>query len=235
MVGGKERKMNRTIVMFTRITKSIRRCGSFLLVTLPTLGLVETAQAQWTQWPTGVGGNGHYYQVVAVSEAVSWGAAQTSAVAGGGYLATITSPAENDFVYTLANAVPGAWGSTVLLEYGPWLGGFQPPGSPEPGGGWVWVSGEAFAYTNWNTATEPNNLGGVEDKLHFHAVWAPPGTWNDLQTSGEGRIFGYLVERECPPGVTCPTVSEWGLIAMGLLTVAAGAVVVLRRRRVGSA
>lgn len=141
--------------------------------------------------------NGHHYQVVSVSSPITWADAQADAVSRGGYLATITSAEENAFVYSLALANANAWGLSALLQYGPWLGGFQPAGSPEPAGGWQWVNGEGpFAYTSWNTQSEPNDEGGAEDRLHFHALWAPPGTWNDLRADGEGRIFGYVVERE---------------------------------------
>ena len=223
--------MNRKILTFSNIKKGSPSFSVFVFNTMLVSGFVETAQAEWTQWPTGSGGNGHYYQVVAVGTAISWDTAQANAATACGYLATITNEGENTFVFSLADAVPGAWGSPALDEFGPWLGGFQPPGEPEPSGGWAWLSGEVFAYTNWDTG-EPNNAGGVENKLHFHAKWAP-GTWNDLQTSGVGLIFGYVIERESSPGVICstvPTVSEWGMMAMAALMLSAGGVVIARRR-----
>ena len=74
-------------------------------------------------------------------------------------------------------------------------------------------------------------------------------TGNESEIGSDDQEFGYWVGRldeirlsnrvlapceflaHLP---TCPTVSEWGLLAMGLLTVAAGAVVVMRRRRVAA-
>lgn len=190
-----------------------------LTVAAPTFGA-------WTFNPA----TGHWYQVVSVGTAIDWNSAQSSAVAAGGYLATITTDPENTFVYNLAFANVAAWGSVALLEYGPWLGGYQLPGSSEPDGGWQWIPADPFGYTNWNTATEPNDLDEVEDKLHFHARWAPAGTWNDLRTSGEDRIFGYVVEREIDPAV--PAASSWGVVVMALLTLGAGTVV-LREKRAG--
>jgi hypothetical protein len=56
-------------------------------------------------------------------------------------------------------------------------------GSPEPGGGWQWVTGEPWGFTNWN-AGKPNDLGGNEDCLTIYTKYAaanePPGTWNDV-------------------------------------------------------
>jgi hypothetical protein len=135
--------------------------------------------------------NGHYYR--GVSTWANWGDA--AALAEGmtyrgcpGHLATITSQEENDFI---AANLP--WAASL----GYWLGGIQPAGSPEPGGGWTWVTGETWDYTNWANF-EPNDLGG-EDALHFFgpfvAPWAPdPEKWNDINSAAE---FGYLVEFSC--------------------------------------
>src|SRR5689334_6374367 len=80
--------------------------------------------------------NGHYYD--AIAGARTWSQAKLDAEALGGYLATLTSPAENAFV---AGTLPSA------VSLGFWLGGFQQPGAgPEPADGWEWVSGEAFVF-----------------------------------------------------------------------------------------
>jgi len=62
-----------------------------------------------------------------------------------GHLATITSSAENAFISTQLGTTQFAW-----------LGGEQPPGSLEPDGGWQWITGEPWVYTNWDIG-EPNN------------------------------------------------------------------------------
>lgn len=217
-----------------------RSAGNLGFQTRGTVALVLSAvvfcwasptQACWVQGPILPGGAIHYYEVVAFATPIDWSTAQSNAVAAGGYLATITSAGENAFVYNLAFADSSAWGSVALLEYGPWLGGFQLAGSSEPAGGWQWIPADPFVYTSWNTSIpEPNDFGGVEDKLHYHARWAPAGTWNDLQPSGEGRIFGYVIERDTTPDVVCPTVSTWGVVVMTLLTLTAGTVVLRGKR-----
>src|SRR5262245_41663089 len=91
-------------------------------------------------WDVASGGNGHIYEAVAVpgTANLTWSAANAAALAAGGYLATVPTPAENLFVFGLINApqywIPGS-------DHGPWLGGHQEPGSPEPAGGWTWVTG----------------------------------------------------------------------------------------------
>ena len=73
---------------------------------------------------------------MSVASGITWDAAKLAAVALGGTLATNISANENDFVFALAASNPSAWftdGSGHAR--GPWLGGFQPPGRPEPAGG----------------------------------------------------------------------------------------------------
>ena len=118
-----------------------------------------------------------------------------------GHLATLTDQAENDWVWN--NALPAA---------GPpqryWLGGFQDMGSPsyvEPGGGWTWVTGEAFTYTNWNPG-EPNDFGGLEHFLAFDNV----PTWNDAD-DGWIHNAGFLVEYDATVATYCtPKVNSVG-------------------------
>ena len=52
-------------------------------------------------WTLASGGNGHTYRVVAKTGLISWDSANAAAQAAGGYLATITSAAENAFVLSL--------------------------------------------------------------------------------------------------------------------------------------
>ncbi|MCG8533051.1 MAG: hypothetical protein MI749_20680, partial [Desulfovibrionales bacterium] len=59
--------------------------GVFLLAT--------TAQAAPVQWSV----NGHSYEFVNTGTELTWEAAQAAATGKGGYLATITSQAENTF------------------------------------------------------------------------------------------------------------------------------------------
>src|SRR5687767_6182351 len=88
-------------------------------------------------------GNNAYEYVLAGG--ISWNAANAAAIGStfsgqSGHLATITSAAENAFIDLIVNSGTEAW-----------IGGFQPPGSPEPAGNWQWVNGEGlFTYTNWS-------------------------------------------------------------------------------------
>lgn len=174
---------------------SLRKCAVFLAGCWVASAWVFSSAAPASAAPIQYIGTGHYYEVVLVPEGIDWQTASDAANAMGGYLATTTSPGENAFVFSLVALSENYWtpgrGTTSV---GPWLGGFQPDGSPEPSGGWQWVTGEPWAYTNWS-ANEPNNLlhEGYENRLHYgpvHMDW----TWNDLYESDPIAPHGYVVE-----------------------------------------
>src|SRR5437016_580806 len=126
--------------------RSASECGMLMLAGLLCLSTVGSAQnplgpfgPNSVAWPVAAGGNGHIYEAVAVSGSIGWPQASAAAVAAGGYLATVTSPSENAFVFSLINH-PAFW--VPNSNHGPWLGGQQKPGSAEPAGGWTWVTGE---------------------------------------------------------------------------------------------
>lgn len=112
--------------MFTKIQ------GAGAFVVAATIATQVQAQATAVQWRVEDGGNGHWYQKFGPYS--SWQQAKTDAVARGGHLMTITSQSEWNFAW--ANIPPQQYGGTVL-------GGYQLPGSAEPGQ-WVWVTGEAW-------------------------------------------------------------------------------------------
>ncbi len=178
---------------------SIRRIlGVGMVLTLILFGSafgaddwVPTAAA-FRPWPVAAGGNDHTYQVVAVPELIPWTSADRAATLAGGYLVTITSQAENEFVYA---ASIDSFVLAVGNHYGPWLGGYQLPGSMEPAGGWVWVTGEPFEYTAWASG-EPSQTAGPlnEDRLHYLGHGGPAPTWNDQTNVLEFGPMAYVVE-----------------------------------------
>ena len=155
------------------------------------VAFTPATKAASVQWSVADGGNGHFYEAFSVPDGISWTSASQIADLMGGYLVTITSQAENDFVYDLIN-YDMYWDGPS----GPWIGGYQPPGSPEPAGGWTWVTDEPFIYSNWNdqqpnstrlphllgtAAFFPLGAGGV-----FAFLARPPARGFGLETSGVG-------------------------------------------------
>lgn len=147
-------------------------------------------------------GNGHEYCVVAVPGGISWEEAKAAAESAGGHLATVTSDAENEFLKSLIPAGSPYWwlpdlpGNTAWI--GPWLGGYQTPGSAEPAAGWRWVTNELW-FPLWCDG-EPTNGGGSpsEGGLEFFGSPSSP-CWNDRAGDGVypfGTVLphAYIVE-----------------------------------------
>lgn len=149
--------------------------------------------------------NNHLYKFI--SGSIDGNGARTAALnqtayGSDGYLATITSEAENDFVAD--RLVGDGWmGASDAASEGDWkwLDG------PEAGESF-WSGDENGSvlegyYANWNAA-EPNDYNnGVpgEDCAQFYAT---TGRWNDLPCSGS-NIAGYVVEFGAPGDL--PTVA----------------------------
>jgi hypothetical protein len=163
---------------------------------------------------------GHYYDAIAFSSGITWNDAKTFAgnsiyLGMNGHLATITSADENSFI---VNSLGGPLAITTFF-----LGGYQPAGSPEPGGNWQWITGETWSFTNW-VPGEPNNTysGGAifnsqttstsEEVLHF---FLSGGQWNDVPLmSGWG---GLIVEYEPTPVPLPSSMLFFGTGLVGLI------------------
>lgn len=145
-------------------------------------------------------GNGHLYQAIAAAgitwqEANDLANAMSYTDAQGNYwyahLATVSSQAENDFI---TNTFPAA------MQWIYWLGGYQVHHNNEPAGGWAWVTGEPWDFTNWQPG-EPNDYAGNQEEVLMFYGGSP--RWNDITITYQG--YGYVVEWEIlpqtPPGV----------------------------------
>ena len=162
------------------------------------------ALAQPTNWAVEAGGNGHYYEAIWVAGGITWSDASVTASNRGGYLATITSSNENAFVFGLVSQDTNFWYHAPGGNWGgPWLGGLQPAGSPEPDGGWQWVTGESFTYSNWAPG-QPNNhnpnVNGGENRIQFGGQTnIMASTWNDLNVTNITYARSFIVEYSGSP------------------------------------
>ena len=150
-------------------------------------------------WLIADGGNGHAYRVVGPAD-IEWAEARIQAEKLGGYLVTITSQEENEFVFDLIDE-PEYWSSFSGRNSGPWIGAFQLEGADEPDGGWTWLNDEGLlseTFDNWTTG-EPNDFGsGNENTVNFWSLnpSTRTPTWNDTTISTP--VLAYVVEFDTP-------------------------------------
>ena len=143
-------------------------------------------------------GTNHLYEYIAST--LTWTQAKTAAenlptrYGANGYLVTITSAEENDFV-------------AARLSDAGWMGASDQATEDD----WKWVTGpetgDSFwfgnvggytlpgKYSNWNNGSEPNDSGGDEDCGQF--LSGGSGDWNDLPCTGE-TLPGYVAEFGAP-------------------------------------
>ncbi|KAB1088260.1 tandem-95 repeat protein [Neorhizobium galegae] len=140
--------------------------------------------------------NGHYYKVVAGN--YSWTQAAAAAAADGGYLATVTSQSEQNFIRGA-----GTLGTNWYVAQNAWIGASDSATE----GTWKWVAGPengttfynestgtGSGYTNW-VSGEPNNWGTGED--YAQIVFVNGSLWNDgtgTTHSSVADYVGYVVE-----------------------------------------
>lgn len=167
--------------------------------------------------------NGHYYEYVATPstfEAALAAASASSYDGRRGYLATVTSDAERDFIFAnVTQADHWLAGSDSDVE-----GTWRWVAGPESGQVF-WQDGTTLTYASWGTTpgfpAEPNNVGdedGVIANFGGNRVY-----WND---GALANVTGYLVEYS-PVAAAVPEPATWAMMISGF----GMAGIALRRRR----
>jgi len=149
----------------------------------------------------------NYYELVEAP--LTWEDAKTAAEARtyqgvSGHLATMTSLEESNFVTAYLNDL-----SIVDVVWQAWVGGYQDHSVQdyaEPSGGWRWITGEPWSFSNW-VPGEPNDQDGED----FLTVSLDHNCqWND----SHGVNPGYVVEYAVPEPTTLSLLALGGLAMM---------------------
>lgn len=159
--------------------------------------------------------NGNSYQRIDTS--MTWSNAKTYCENLEGYLATLTSQPENDFVY-----------STVgIPQTDIWLGGTDEAVE----GTWQWVTGETWAWTYWFPGNPDDNAAIGQDYLAFSG-FDTLGRWDDAGLPSEDLERIFICEWD-EPVTPIPSLTQWGTIILALLITGSAIWVLRRRKRVG--
>lgn len=167
-----------------------QRLAAAAALGIAAFGATDQALAVTTTF-TGQFGTGNTWNVYElVPLPMTWADAHQAAISrpdptGGtaiGHLVTLTSLAENNFVYTQAGGGGDRWiGLTDRFGVAP--GATESLFQPDPlNQGWAWVTGEPFTFQNWG-AGEPNDASAGEDGGQLRG----DGLWNDNE-------IGYAID-----------------------------------------
>ena len=163
--------------------------------------------------------NQHYYKYVA-SANVTYSSAKTAAEAStylgkAGYLATITSSAEDTFVQGKTTGTNVWIGHTDNVIEGRWQLANSPGMPTAEKDQWFWraacvtgpaytsstcsntasysSSGTTITFANWCSG-EPNNSDGTSGEDMAVTKWNGGNCWNDLRDGNSSQTNGYMVE-----------------------------------------
>ncbi|MAC19496.1 MAG: hypothetical protein CMJ23_07495, partial [Phycisphaerae bacterium] len=145
----------------TAVARTLTLAAATAAIAMPTL----VAQAQdAVQWRGEDGGNGHWYQRVALSNGEDFDQARDIAVSIGADLASVASQEEDQFIAALAGGVVGRGVIIGTRVTDPNCNVF------------TWTDGSPWTYENWAPASQPDCVLG-------QAVGYYENGWHDLQVS----------------------------------------------------
>lgn len=184
------------------LASPIRRQAAAVLAALGLLAPVADLHAAPVQWTAAAGGNDHWYEYVttgSIFTGVDFNTARSAALSSThqglqGYLATVTSAAEQAFIESAGFPFLYGFGGTSSA----WLGGSDAAVE----GTWRWLdgpeAGQAMGYSNWFPG-QPVAAPGYEDydllvlRIGNSVQGAAP-VFGWVNWSPAERTLGYLVE-----------------------------------------
>jgi hypothetical protein len=174
------------------------------------VGLCSAAPIYWT----GPGGNGHGYE--GVDTLISWTDINALATSRGGHVVTITSAAEQAFVFSNFGGMRRWIGASDAVTEGTFK----------------WITDEPFVYTNWDGGEPNDDINGGTSNGEDLAELRVNGKWNDIPQILSGAQFQIngLIEYEVsadPTSVDNPEPASALLVASALF----GAVAWRRSKR----
>ncbi len=140
--------------------------------------------------------DGHWYEPVPAPDGITWGNAESAAVAAGGYLACPTDASENSFVFSLIDNSAYWTPLSVNSDFlGPWLGASASNDLNGSDATWVWVNGAPFRLPP----------GARISRMGFQAI--PRPRQSPITISRASAQPGAIRPKTEPPASRC----RWGM------------------------
>ena len=131
------------------------------------------------------------------------GSMQHCPIGCGAHLVSIGSQEENEFVFELIEHDEKMFQTGFDGQYtyrrGPWIGLVQDQAATEPGGGWLWATGEDVTYSNWSPGRPSSSYAG-DDFALFYSQRKGKTDGSDIKArswkdDGVGSpVRGYIIE-----------------------------------------
>ena len=191
-------------------------CSTFFIASMATAVPPSSGELRMAETATSD-------QAILAPAGITWQQAREAALLRDGDLVSITSAAENNFVFSLVDSAEFWHQSSVGFNIGPWIGSFQ----TEATGPHKWTSGETFSFTNWATGYPNDSVGLDNERVAFYAQTYPARTSQWYEAYDNSLIGGYVVElapANAAPmrcGIMgCAPSSPFGLLATPLVLLA---------------
>ena len=173
------RRVNLSKVFSDHFAPSQGKTERFSIAISAVLAAAVAPAAQAYTEVTSFTYDGHSYKAFTNSTQITWTEARNFALSTGGDLVSLNTSAENNFVFSQIGTSASVNGPALWYQlggdyFGPYIGLFQQPGSPEPGQGWQWVDGNSLSYTSWYSG-QPDNATNDDVVFYFNNL----NQWGD--------------------------------------------------------
>lgn len=146
-----------------KMVKYMRKMISSIVTALCIACPIGVTQAGTIQWGSGSNSNNHWYETVVTPDGISWTDANSMASSKGGYLVTIRTQEEQDFVTDNALVTNYNPDGTSSIQTSFWMGAVSDVTDPNllsagTATTWSWTTGESWDFDFFSSSYDADGL-----------------------------------------------------------------------------